>query len=213
MFTGLVEEIGIVTSLQRQGDGFFITIHASLVVADLHIGDSVAVNGVCLTVTACNEKSFTVQAVGETVQRSTMATWKVKMPVNLERALPAQGRLGGHFVQGHVDGVAQVISFTGIASSFWLELQMPEKLTKFLVHKGSIAINGVSLTIAELTGNQVSIAVIPHTAANTTLKRLKTGDMVNIETDIIGKYVYKLLQPCSPSGNITLDTLSGYGYD
>ncbi|HPG38481.1 MAG TPA: riboflavin synthase [bacterium] len=213
MFTGLVEEIGFIHSLQRQGDGYLVGIQASLVVNDLHTGDSVAVNGVCLTVTACNEKSFIVQAVGETVLRSTMSGWTVNMPVNLERALPAQGRLGGHFVQGHVDGVAEVVSFTNTAAGFWLLLHMPDELNKFLVSKGSLAVNGVSLTIAEIKNNKVAIAVIPHTAAQTTLKQLKSGDMVNIETDIIGKYIYKLMQPYSAQDNLTMDKLGGYGFE
>jgi riboflavin synthase len=213
MFTGLVEEIGIIRSLQRQGEGYSINIESSLVTADLHIGDSIAINGVCLTVTGYNEKSFAVQAVGETVHRSTMAAWHANMPVNLERALLAQSRLGGHFVQGHIDGAVKVVSFTGNNTGFWLVLQVPDELRKFVVVKGSLAVNGVSLTIADIKDENVALAIIPHTAAHTTLQQLQTGDMVNLETDIIGKYIYKMLQPYNRNDNLSLDKLVGYGFD
>jgi len=212
MFTGLVEEIGYIQSLEKKGAGYLIKISASLVLDELHIGDSISVNGVCLTVIKKESETFSVETVEETLQRSALANMTMKQPVNLERALKANSRLGGHFVQGHVDGIGEVISFEKKEPGFWLRIKVSSELVNFLVLKGSIAVNGTSLTIADIEGEKVSIAIIPHTAQVTTIKNLKTGDRVNIEVDILGKYIYKYLQPYIKSEKLTLEKLNNMGF-
>jgi len=213
MFTGLVEEIGTIQSLERKGDGYLLVINAQLVVDDLNIGDSIAVNGVCLTVVQNEGHTFAVEAVQETVQRSALARLTVNQPVNLERSLKANSRLGGHFVQGHVDGVGDVISLEKKTPGYWLKIRLSPDLLTFLVAKGSIAINGTSLTIADIEDDNVSIAIIPHTAEHTTIMNLKTGDKVNIEVDILGKYIYKYLHPYTKSEELDIEKLNKLGYN
>lgn len=212
MFTGLVEEIGVLDALTRSADGARLRIRAHDVISDLALGDSVAVDGVCLTVVEKSRNGFSVDAVQETLQRSTLSTLSAGKQVNLERALPVAGRLGGHFVQGHVDAVGKVISLEKRQPGFWLTICLPSGCLAFCVAKGSIAVNGVSLTIAQLAGESVSIAVIPHTAGQTTLGYLHSGDEVNIETDILGKYVYRFLHHPSVDGGLTLEKLSEWGF-
>ena len=213
MFTGLVEEIGTIQAIERKGDGYLIVIGARHVLDDLSIGDSIAVNGVCLTVVRRDGNTFAVEAVQETVQRSALAQLTVNHPVNLERALLANSRLGGHFVQGHVDGVGDVISFEKKTPGYWLKIRLSPDLLTFLVEKGSISINGTSLTIAGIENEKVSIAIIPHTAEHTTIMNLKTGDKVNIEVDILGKYIYKYLHPYKKSEELDIEKLNKMGYN
>ncbi len=213
MFTGLVEEIGTIQSLEKKADGYLIIIKAQHVLDDLSIGDSIAVNGVCLTVVQKEGKSFSVEAVEETIQRSALALLTVNQPVNLERALKANSRLGGHFVQGHVDGIGEVILFEKKAPGYWLKIKAPVELVNFLVEKGSIAVNGTSLTIADIEGEKVSIAIIPHTAQNTTIMYLRTGTKVNIEVDILGKYIYKYLHPYTKSEELSFEKLNKLGFN
>ncbi len=212
MFTGLVEETGRIQAVAAYGQGSRLTIAADTVLGDLQPGDSVAVNGVCLTVVEKRADAFCVEAVAETLQRSTLGRLRPGSPVNLERALPAGGRLGGHFVQGHIDGVGEVLAFSQSDPGWWLEIRLPEELHPFVVEKGSIAVEGVSLTIARVTADRISIALIPRSAQATTLGDIKSGESVNIECDIIGKYVARLLGKQAPLRNISEDMLKQWGY-
>lgn len=212
MFTGLVEEVGSIASVEKRGDGARFYIHARLILNDMKIGDSVAVNGVCLTVVEKDSQGFAVDAVEETLNRSTLRSLDSHSSVNLERALLAASRLGGHFVQGHVDGVAEVISLEPKHPGYWLNIRVENELAKYLVEKGSIAIDGVSLTVARAQGQNVAVALIPHTLEVTTIGQRAKGDNVNIEVDILGKYVYKYLHPDEKQGGVTLEKLSEYGF-
>jgi riboflavin synthase len=211
MFTGLVEEIGLIHSITRAARGLRITIQAHTIVDGLALGDSVAVDGVCLTVVERTANGFTVDAVAETVQRSTLTLRSSGQHVNLERALLPTSRLGGHFVQGHVDGTGQIVEITPQDPGVLLRLAVSNNLAAMCVEKGSIAIDGVSLTIARLDESKVDIAVIPHTAGHTTLGRKKKGDTVNIETDILGKYVLRYLHRTS-SSSLNMEQLTGWGF-
>ena len=197
--------------MESHGKGYRIHIAASRVLEGTQIGDSIAVNGACLTVVKLTDKTFTVEAVKETVDRTALANLNQK-PVNLERALQAKDRFGGHFVQGHVDGTAQVVSITKQDPGYWLTLQLSPEIQQFMVEKGSIAVNGISLTIAALEGDTLSIAVIPHTVNATTLNQLKPGEWVNIEADILAKYIYKMLNNRRETKGITPETLEKYGF-
>jgi riboflavin synthase len=194
MFTGIVEEIGKITVLKVQGDSAFLEISAAKILDDLKIGDSVCVNGVCLTATRISSTGFQAQLSSETLERSSFKAMGPGIPVNLERALLPISRLGGHFVQGHVDtvGIVQWIRREGqyAVHSF----AIPVDGRKWLVEKGSVAVNGVSLTVARLQGDNFQVALIPHSLENTTLKYLQTDDVVNIEFDILAKYVDALLK-------------------
>ncbi len=196
MFTGLVEEIGTIKRIDTNRGARRLTIAAVNIIEDLKIDDSVAVNGVCLTVTALDHSSyFMVEAVQETLEKSTLSHLKPNSRVNLERALKADGRLGGHFVQGHVDGVGKIMGWQEQQGGRKIQIRIPSDLLKYLIPKGSISINGCSLTLAQLDRVSVQIALIPHTLEMTTLGMLKIGDVVNIEVDMLGKYIYKYLEP------------------
>ncbi|NIA29006.1 MAG: riboflavin synthase [Actinobacteria bacterium] len=212
MFTGLVEEVGSIESVEKRGDGARFQIHAKLILNDIKIGDSIAVNGVCLTVVEQVSQGFAVDAVEETLDRSTLGRLTSHSRVNLERALQAESRMGGHFVQGHIDGMGNVISIEPKKPGYWLKIRVDDELAKYFVEKGSIAIDGVSLTIARAEGQDVSIALIPHTWEVTTICELEKGDRVNIEVDILGKYVYKYLHPDEKQDGVTLEKLSEYGF-
>jgi riboflavin synthase len=212
MFTGLIEEIGRLANIKSVGGGLRLTIFASAVMPDLAAGDSVSVNGICLTVVAFESAAFTVEAVGETVSRTTLTDFKAGEAVNLERALSASSRLGGHFVQGHVDGIGIIAAIEKRDPGLWLRIRLDEELLPCMVEKGSIAVDGVSLTIAELGADAVSIAVIPHTAASTTLADRKVGSRVNIEADILGKYVRRFLQTSKPGEGLSPQKLQDWGY-
>lgn len=213
MFTGLVEEVSPILAIQVRGDGYGMELKSQLVIQDLKIGDSVSVNGICLTVVRQTENSFFVEAVSETVSRTTLKSFRTGQKVNLERALMAQSRLGGHFVQGHIDGVAQVARIEDQKPGFLLTLRMPNDLSRYCVEKGSIAIDGVSLTIAQVLQHHVSIALIPHTAKSTTLGQLVVGDRVNIEVDIIAKYAEKFSKSRDSSNSVTWQKLTEMGYE
>ncbi len=194
MFTGIVEEIGKITVLKVQGDTAFLEISAAKILDDLKIGDSVCVNGVCLTATRISSTGFQAQLSSETLERSSFKAMGPGIPVNLERALLPVSRLGGHFVQGHVDtlGTVQWIRREGQYAVH--AFAIPVDGRKWLVEKGSVAVNGVSLTVARLQGDNFQVALIPHSLENTTLKYLQTDDAVNIEFDILAKYVDALLK-------------------
>lgn len=212
MFTGLIEEIGHIQRIEAFGGGSRITIAGKQVLSDLKLGDSVALNGVCLTVVARTETAFQVEAVAETLQRSTLGTLNQGDAVNLERAVQANSRLGGHFVQGHVDDIGEITSLTAKDPGHWLEIKLAEELLSFVVEKGSIAIDGVSLTIAQVEADRIAIALIPHSAQATTLSGKKSGDKVNIECDIIAKYVGRYLGLRKKETNISDELLRQWGY-
>ncbi len=212
MFTGLVEEVGQIRRCQNRGDGLSLTIQASFILSDIAEGVSIAIDGVCLTVEHFTDDDFSVQAVGETVSRSTLGHKSVGHAVNLERAMPASGRFGGHFVQGHVDGVASIESIEKREPGYWLTVTAPEDIVKFIVEKGSITIDGLSLTVAAIDGAKIAVAIIPHTWSATTLQHKKVGDKINVEVDILAKYIYNFLQPWQKKNGLTLDKLSELGF-
>ena len=198
MFSGIIEEIGSLRSLSAIPDGQRLTIVAASVSGELHPGDSIAVDGICMSVTATDRETFSVEAVGTTIAKTTIADWRPDRRLNIERALRIDGRLNGHLVQGHVDGVA-VVSATADQSAaaggaFRLACDLPTELMSAVVREGSIAIDGVSLTIAELTARGVVLQIVPYTSNHTVLIDRRVGDRVNIELDIIGRYVERLLQ-------------------
>ena len=210
---GLVEEIGSVSSITDIDGGIRLRIAADKVLGDMHVGASMAVSGICLTVVEHDKSGFAVEVTGETKTRSTLSAILVNRPVNLERAVRADQRLGGHFVQGHVDGVGTVIAVEPRGKSHWLRIELPEDLTAFVVEKGSISIDGISLTIARIENRVIGIAVVPQTFTTTTLGGTKPGDLVNIEVDIFAKYVRKYLQPHIDNESITAEKLSQWGYE
>lgn len=215
MFTGIIEEVGTVKSIQKGAVSSFIQINADTVLNDAHIGDSIAVNGVCLTVTDLTGNSFQADVMNETLSRSSLGSLKNGSPVNLERAMSAQGRFGGHIVSGHIDGTGVISSVKQDGIALWYTINTDSEILRYIVEKGSIAIDGISLTVAKVTANDFSVSIIPHTAAQTVLNSKKTGDTVNLENDIIGKYVEKFLNPDekkSEKSRITMDFLAKNGF-
>ena len=194
MFTGLVDEIGVVEEMQQLGDAVRIAVRAPKVAEDATPGDSIAVDGVCLTVVDNANGTFTADVMRETLDRSRLGTYKAGSEVNLERALAAGQRMGGHIVQGHVDGVAEVVSRT--PSEHWevLRFTLPERLERYVVEKGSIAVNGTSLTVSAVGEGYFEVSLIPTTLRETTAGALAPGDPVNLEVDIVAKYVEKMVQ-------------------
>ena len=193
MFTGLIEELGTVAALDRVADGARLVVSARLVTTDTSNGDSIAVNGVCLTTVDVSRESFAADVSPETLSRTTLGSLAVGSPVNLERAMLPTTRLGGHFVQGHVDGRGTFISATRQGDFWTVRIGFPTDLAKYFVHKGSVAVEGISLTIAALADGHFDIAVIPKTWEVTNFSSLKPGDAVNLEADIIAKYVERML--------------------
>ncbi len=217
MFTGIVEEMGIIKSIRKGASSAVLEIQAQVVLEDVHIGDSIAVNGVCLTATSFTPTTFTADVMHETLNRSSLAHLRPGSRVNLERAMAANGRFGGHIVAGHVDGVGTVLQTRKDDNAIWYTIGAPPEVLRYVVEKGSITIDGISLTVAKVTDSDFSISAIPHTVAVTVLQDRAPGATVNLETDIIGKYVEKLLTPQAqptqrPASNITRDFLSRYGY-
>ena len=196
MFTGIVEEVGRVARIEQKGENRRIIIEAANTPKQLKTGDSCAVSGVCLTALDIKPNSFAADLAPETWVRTSLSRITPGALINLELPLRADGRMGGHMVQGHVDGVGKLIEFERIPNSddYWLHVEVPEELEKYLVFKGSIAIEGISLTVAKLEGLRCTIAIIPHTVEMTNLKSLKPGDPVNIETDIVAKYLEKWMR-------------------
>lgn len=193
MFTGIVEEIGSIQEIKKGARQTVFSIKASKVLEDANIGDSIAVNGVCLTVTTLNGNTFTADVMNETLSRSSLGTLRSGSPVNLERAMPANGRFGGHIVSGHIDGTGRIASLSRDGNAVWFRITAEKKLLRYIVEKGSIAIDGISLTVAKLDGESFSVSIIPHTMGETVLGSKKAGDIVNLENDIIAKYVEKLM--------------------
>ena len=211
MFTGLIEEIGRIDKIIPNKEGRELQIDSNIVIEDIKLGDSVSVDGVCLSVTGIGNKNFKVQAVQETLQRSTLQTIKIGAPVNLERAMLPTSRFGGHFVQGHVDATGKILSWEMTGKSALLKILVPDKVIKYIVEKGSITINGISLTVAALEESMISIALIPITLKETNLSQKKVGSYINIEVDMIAKYVENLLEKRSSSIPIT-EKMKKWGY-
>lgn len=194
MFTGIVEEKGIVKAVQKGSSSSFIRIGCHRILSDVHIGDSIAVNGVCLTVTAFDKDSFKADVMNETLMRSSLGSLKNGSTVNLERAMSANGRFGGHIVSGHIDGTGIICDIKNDGIAVWYTVKASADILRYIVEKGSIAIDGISLTVAKVSSNNFSVSIIPHTAEQTILSDKKIGDTVNLENDIVGKYVEKLLK-------------------
>lgn len=199
MFTGLVEEKGILEDKLPTGDGFQFTIIAKKIMNDLEIGSSIAVNGCCLTVVEKTDKSFSVDTIEETLKKTNLGVLKQGDLVNLERPLRADSRLGGHFVLGHIDTVGRVESVKELSNSHWMTISLKEEFKHYLIYVGSIAIDGVSMTVAELKGNTFSVGIIPHTWKETIFADKKNGDTVNLEFDVLGKYVERIMEGKDPS--------------
>ena len=189
MFTGIIEELGKVKCLKRTSRESRLVISAEKIMEDIHIGDSIAVNGVCLTVVLFNEREFTVDVMNETFMRSSLGNLRIGDEVNLERAMPADGRFGGHIVSGHIDGTAKIKTCFDDGNAKWYEIAAGSELLDGIVMKGSVAIDGISLTVSKVSAQSFSVSIIPHTLDATVLKNKRPGDVVNIETDVIGKYV------------------------
>lgn len=193
MFTGIIEELGRINAIEPIAGGIRLFIEAQVVLEDLKTGDSLAVNGACLTVVQRQNSELAVEAVGETLEKTTIGTWKIGERVNLERALAAGGRFGGHFVQGHVNAAGRVAQWYPRGENWFLEVEIPPHLMRYIILEGSIAIEGISLTVASLHGNRVEINIIPHTVKATNLQFKQVGAAVNIEVDMIAKYIENLI--------------------
>lgn len=194
MFTGIVEEMGAVTACERSLAGTKLTVMASAVLSDLAIGHSISVNGVCLTAVACSDRDFSVEISPESLSVTTLGQLVPGAPVNLERAMKLTERIGGHLVSGHVDGIGTIRSRQPTGNAVVLAIEAPEAVLRYCITKGSITVDGISLTINEVAPHTFSVAIIPHTAKVTTLGLKQVGDTVNLESDLIGKYVERLLQ-------------------
>ena len=200
MFTGIVEEKGSVRYMQLTGESGVLAVRAKKVLERTKIGDSIAVNGVCLTVTSLQPDGFTADVMAETIRRSSLGSCKVGSQVNLERAMAADGRFGGHIVSGHIDGTGQIESMRREENAVWVTIACTDKILDLIVEKGSICIDGISLTVAAVTKRNFSVSVIPHTGEETTLLKKKAGDAVNLENDIVGKYIQKFVDIGRNSG-------------
>ena len=211
MFTGLIEEIGSVKSTASMGGGIRLTILAPHVCKGTRIGDSININGACQTVVDLNNDTFSVEAVEETLRKTTLGSFKSGTKVNLERALLPTTRLGGHFVLGHVDTVGKVVSVEELTNSTLIKISFDDSFSKYIIPVGSIAVDGISLTIAHADSNAFTISVIPHTYKNTTLAIKRIADEVNLEFDVLGKYILRSINP-QQNSKITEEWLKEMGY-
>ena len=212
MFTGIIEETGKIRAVERGRHSSVLSIGAAAILSDLKIGDSVAVSGVCLTATTVDSGGFTADVMHETLNRSTLGALAAGDVVNLERAMSADGRFGGHIVSGHIDGVGKITAIRRDDNAVWFTVEAPQTLRRYIVEKGSIAIDGISLTVAAADAHTFAVSVIPHTLRVTSLGARRVGSGVNLETDIIGKYVESLLRPDSAKSNITREFLARNGF-
>lgn len=221
MFTGIVEEIGSVRSCRRHGDGFDLSINASLVIEDAKLGDSIAVNGVCLTVTALDDKGFVTGLAPETLNRTNLEALSTGSGVNLERALLPTTRMGGHYVQGHVDGTGTISDFRIDNDALWVTIKAPANVMPYVVPKGYITLDGTSLTIVEVGDDWFNVTLVAYTQQHIIMPKKSLGDSINIEVDVLGKYVERLIQFRQPGASsteqagsrITKDFLQENGYD
>lgn len=212
MFTGIIEETGTVRSIKKGVCSAVVTVGASKVLDDLKQGDSIAVSGVCLTVVSPAEDSFSADVMHETAARSNLWNLNIGNMVNLERAMPLNGRFGGHIVAGHIDGTGVISSVQQDENAIWFTVRTSPSILRYVIDKGSIAIDGISLTVAGVSENDFSVSVIPHTAKNTTLGAKRVGDTVNLENDCIGKYVEKLLRAPGGQSGISKEFLARYEF-
>lgn len=213
MFTGIIEETGTVEAVEPREAGVRLRVRCRAVLEGSREGDSICVSGVCLTAVDLRPDSFSADVSPETLRRSSLGALGAGSKVNLERALAASGRLGGHIVQGHIDGTGEFLGMEPLGADNWrLRVRFPEETARYLVFKGSVAIDGVSLTVAEIEGDALSAAIVPHTWRNTTLGLLRPGDPVNIECDVLAKYVERLLGAIERPAGLTLERLKDLGY-
>lgn len=218
MFTGIVEEIGSVAQVPPAGRAGQLVIEARAVLDDAHLGDSIAVNGVCLTVTSFGAGRFAADVMPETLSRSNLGMLRLGSPVNLERAMAANGRFGGHIVSGHIDGIGHIVARVADQNAVRVRIRCSEAIAALVVEKGSIAIDGVSLTVARLFDDGFEVSVIPHTGSQTTLLGKRVGDAVNLENDVVGKYVQRLMTGAGSraappeTGQLTLERLQALGF-
>lgn len=214
MFTGIIEEIGTVKTFRLAGRSATLTVQAATVLEDVHLGDSIAVDGVCVTVTQFTGREFSADLMPETVKSTTLRTLTPGSRVNLERAMAAGGRFGGHIVSGHVDGTGEIIAIKPAENAVYVDLQIPPALSRYLVPKGSVTLDGTSLTVFGADKNTLTVSLIPHTRELTTLAAKKVGEQVNVECDLIAKYTERLLGPAveEPGSKIGMALLQENGF-
>ena len=212
MFTGIVEELGKVKTIKKGGLQQRLTISCKKILEDIHLGDSIAVNGVCLTVVEFDSSGFSADVMNETFHRSSLGNLTSGDLVDLERAMSSQGRFGGHIVSGHIDGTGKIRDIRKDGNAIWFEIEAEEKLLDFIVEKGSIAIDGISLTVAAVSNKSFQVSVIPHTLQETVLGVRKRGDIVNLENDVVGKYIKKFLEKPQQSKGLTREMLLTNGF-
>ena len=216
IFTGIIEELGVVKSIAINGASGCITIKASKVLEGTKLGDSIAVNGTCLTVTSINSDGFSADVMAETVRRTSLSQVGKGDMVNLERAMALNGRFGGHIVSGHIDGTGTITKYKKEENAIWVTIKVPEEILNLIVEKGSICIDGISLTVATVSDRDFQVSIIPHTAKETTLIQKKVGSLVNLENDIVGKYIKKFVENKQESqskreSGLTMEMLEKYG--
>lgn len=216
IFTGIIEELGVVKSIAINGASGCITIKAKKVLEGTQLGDSIAVNGTCLTVTSINSDGFSADVMAETVKRTSLSQVGKGDLVNLERAMILNGRFGGHIVSGHIDGTGTITKYTKEENAIWATIKAPDEILDLIVEKGSICIDGISLTVATVSDQDFQVSIIPHTAKETTLIHKKVGSLVNLENDIVGKYIKKLMEnnqeeQAKKASGLTMEMLEEYG--
>lgn len=218
MFTGIIEELGVVANIKRKGESFVLTIDAKKILMDVHLGDSISVNGVCLTVTSFTSSQFTVDVMPETVKASSLQSLKRGSKVNLERAMAAGGRFGGHFVSGHIDGTGVIKSKRPVENAVYYEIEASKEILQYVIERGSIAVDGTSLTVFGVTEEAFTLSLIPHTLTESIIGLKESGDIVNLECDMIGKYVGHFLIRGQNNGskksssNISASFLEEHGF-
>lgn len=216
IFTGIIEELGVVKSIAINGASGCITIKAKKVLEGTQLGDSIAVNGTCLTVTSINSDGCSADVMAETVKRTSLSQVGKGDLVNLERAMILNGRFGGHIVSGHIDGTGTITKYTKEENAIWVTIKAPDEILDLIVEKGSICIDGISLTVATVSDQDFQVSIIPHTAKETTLIHKKVGSLVNLENDIVGKYIKKLMEnnqeeQAKKASGLTMEMLEEYG--
>lgn len=216
IFTGIIEELGVVKSIAINGASGCITIKAKKVLEGTQLGDSIAVNGTCLTVTSINSDGFSADVMAETVKRTSLSQVGKGDLVNLERAMILNGRFGGHIVSGHIDGTGTITKYTKEENAIWVTIKAPDEILDLIVEKGSICIDGISLTVATVSDQDFQVSIIPHTAKETTLIHKKVGSLVNLGNDIVGKYIKKLMEnnqeeQAKKASGLTMEMLEEYG--
>jgi riboflavin synthase len=214
MFTGIIEEVGRVTGIAQENGNRRLTVAAARLNQELKQGDSISVSGVCLTAVEITPQSFAADLASETWKRTSFSRIKNEALVNLELPMRADGRFGGHIVQGHVDGTGEFLALDRVrgADDYWLRIEIPPELSRYVIFKGSLCIEGISLTVAKVEGTKVTVAIIPHTVAMTNLKSLRPGDPVNLEVDMVAKYVEKMIKGGSANSALTVERLVGEGF-